>query len=177
MFLLLIFQANLGHYNYVMNSDIGAEAILGKVIWESGQNVPDSWYPSTEARIVTTPNLAAFFYGICHSMNLAMGLACCTMTLLISASIYYFGKMTNLSTNAVLMLILLILALPDNFEILEILYLYACYYSVHVITFFVTLGTYSGLMRREKMHWAAFGIGDDQMPAFYILQEKADEIR
>lgn len=162
LFISLIFLTNLGHYNYVMNSDIGAEAILGKVIWESGQNVPDNWYSSTEARVVTTPNVAALFYGICHSKNLAMGLACCTMTLLIVVTGYYFGKMIRLSLNSILLLVLLILSIPNNFEILQILYLFACYYSVHVIALFITLGTYSGFLRtgenKEGMLWIGMGI-------------------
>ena len=152
LFLLVIFQTNLGHYNYAMNSDIGAEAMLAEVIASSGQNIPDSWYPSTETRFVTTPNLAALFYRLCNSVNLAMGLACCVMTLLIVISSYSFGKSIDLSMTGRLGLILMILMMPDNFDTLEILYLFACYYSVHVVALFWTLSLYCNLIRKRKLN-------------------------
>ena len=152
LFLLLIFWTNLGHYSYVMNSDIGAEAMLAGVIWETGHNLPVNWYPSTETRFVTTPNLAALFYGVCGSMNMAMGLACCVMTLLIVISIYFFGKAIDLSMNGRLGLVLMILMIPNNFNILEILYLYACYYSVHVVALFWTLSLYCNMIRKQRIN-------------------------
>ena len=63
IFILLIVYTNLCHYNYKMNADIGSEAVLGELIWESKQLLPDTWYPSTEARVISTPNVAALFYG------------------------------------------------------------------------------------------------------------------
>ena len=60
-FLLAVFVTNLFHFNYKMNADIGAEAILGRLIWESGQILPDGWYGSNEVRLLCAPNLAALF--------------------------------------------------------------------------------------------------------------------
>ena len=90
VFILLIFYTNLFHYNYKMNADIGSEAVLGELIWKSKQVLPDTWYPSTEARIISTPNIAALFYGMTGNMILSMGLACCFMTVLIVAAWPYF---------------------------------------------------------------------------------------
>ena len=92
IFILLIVYTNLCHYNYKMNADIGSEAVLGELIWESKQLLPDTWYPSTEARVISTPNVAALFYGITGNMNLSMGLACCFMTVLIVCGIVFFCK-------------------------------------------------------------------------------------
>lgn len=92
VFILLIFYTNLFHYNYKMNADIGAEAILGELIWQSKEILPDTWYPSTEARIISTPNIAALFYGMTGNMTLAMGLGCCFMTVLIALAIRFFCK-------------------------------------------------------------------------------------
>ena len=39
----IIFTVNLFHYTYKMNADIAAEGILARLIWESGQWMPDSW--------------------------------------------------------------------------------------------------------------------------------------
>lgn len=62
--IILIFVTNIAHYNYKMNSDIGAEAVLGRLIWDSREIIPSSWYPSTETRIIATPQVGALFYGM-----------------------------------------------------------------------------------------------------------------
>ena len=53
--MIVVFGCNIFHYNYKMNSDIGAEAVLGRLIWDSKEIIPASWYPSTETRIIATP--------------------------------------------------------------------------------------------------------------------------
>ena len=90
--LLCIFMTNLFHYNYKMNSDIGAEAALGRLIWDSKEIIPASWYPSTETTIIATPQISALFYGITGNMDLSMSLACCTMTISIVLAIWFFMK-------------------------------------------------------------------------------------
>lgn len=92
LFFVLICQANLFHYNYRMNADIASEALLGQVIWNSKQWVPDMWYPSTEVTLIGTANLSALFYGLCGSLKLAMELACvvCLPVITRFTQLYYF---------------------------------------------------------------------------------------
>lgn len=78
-----IFVTNIFHYCYEMNSDIAAEAILGRVISETKQLVPSVWYSSTETRVINAANLAGLFNILTYNMNLSMGLACFTSSLLI----------------------------------------------------------------------------------------------
>lgn len=92
LFFSLICCANLFHYNYRMNADIASETLLGQVIWDSGQWIPESWYPSTEVRVIGTANLSALFYGISGSIQLAMGLACISVVLGIIYSIAYMFR-------------------------------------------------------------------------------------
>lgn len=66
---IIIFVTNISHYNYKMNSDIGAEAVLGRLIWDSREIIPSSWYPSTETRIIATPQVAALFHGMTGDMD------------------------------------------------------------------------------------------------------------
>lgn len=94
LFLTLICLANVFHYNYRMNADIASEALLGQLIWDSRQWIPDSWYPSTEVRIIGTANLSALFYGITENMGLSMGLACVSAVLLIGASVIFLMRET-----------------------------------------------------------------------------------
>lgn len=147
--MMVIFGCNIFHYNYKMNSDIGAEAILGRLIWESKEIIPVSWYPSTETRIIATPQVAALFYGLTGNMDLAMGLACCTMTIGIVLAIWIFMKKAGSSRISCLLMCLFCLGLAGNIIILELLYIFAGYYAIHVIAFFFILNCYSSLLQEE----------------------------
>lgn len=114
MLLLCVIMTNLFHYNYKMNSDIGAEAVLGRLIWDSKEIIPASWYPSTETRIIATPQAAALFYGLTGNMDLSMGLACCTMTIGIVLAIWLFVKKAGSSRISCLLMCLFCLGLAGN---------------------------------------------------------------
>lgn len=152
-FLLAVFVTNLFHFNYKMNADIGAEAILGRLIWESGQILPDGWYGSNEVRLLCAPNLAALFYGLCHNMNLAQGLACCVMTVLICINIGYFLGQLGMAHKYRLLMVFLCLMLPSGFIALELTYLFASYYAIHVIVLFFTLAVYGKWVRSGEFQW------------------------
>lgn len=147
-YLLLIFCANMQHFNYKMNSDIGAEAVLGRLIWESGEIIPTSWISSTETRIIATPQIAALFYGLTGDMNLSLGLACCVMSGGIMVAIFIFMKKAGCRNSSCAVMCLLSLSLAGNMTILELLYLFASYYGIHVIAFFIVLSCYNILLRQ-----------------------------
>lgn len=142
VYLALIGCVNVQHFNYKMNSDIGAEAVLARLIWNSGEMVPSTWISSTETRIIATPQLAALFYGWTGDMNLGLGLACCVMTTGILLAIWCFMKKAGFRTESCLLMCVLSLALSGNMTILELLYLFASYYGIHVITFFFIMNCY-----------------------------------
>ena len=149
MLLLCVILTNLFHYNYKMNSDIGAEAVLGRLIWDSKEIIPASWYPSTETRIIATPQVAALFYGLTGNMDLSMGLACCTMTIGIVLAIWFFMKKAGSGRISCLLMCLFCLGFAGNIIILELLYVFAGYYAIHVIAFFFILNCYSSLLQKE----------------------------
>lgn len=155
--LSLIFLSNLFHFNYCMNADIASEAILGEVIWKSGQLIPDTWYPSTEVRVISAPDVAAFFFGMTGNMVLSAGLACCMMTVLILFSILYFSKAAGLKRTSGLMIGFLCLIIPSRLIMLEILYLFAAYYAIHVIVYFFTLGIYVLFIKKQKIAYKLLG--------------------
>lgn len=148
----LMICTNLFHYCYEMNADIASEAVLARLIWESGEWLPKSWYTSTEFRIFTTPNLAALFYGMVHDMAVAMGMACITMLLGILASGYFFISQFSFSRTHKLVFLLLCLIIPNHYVILELFYLFAAYYAVHVIVMFLILGIYARWISGKKVH-------------------------
>lgn len=149
MLLLCVIMTNLFHYNYKMNSDIGAEAVLGRLIWDSKEIIPASWYPSTETRIIATPQAAALIYGLTGNMDLSMGLACCTMTIGIVLAIWFFMKKAGSSRISCLLMCLFCIGFAGNIIILELLYVFAGYYAIHVIAFFFILNCYSSLLQEE----------------------------
>ena len=145
----IIFGCNIFHYNYKMNSDIGAEAILGRLVWESKRLMPPSWYSSTETRIIATPQVAALFYGLTGNMDLSMGLACCAMTIGIMLTIWFCMREMGCSRMSGLLMCLLSLGICGNIVILELLYVFAGYYAIHVITFFFVMNCYSSLLQED----------------------------
>lgn len=157
--LLLIFLTNLFHYNYHMNADIASETILGEVIWKSRQLIPDTWYPSTEVRIISVPNMAALFFGMTEDMVLSAGMACCMMTVLILLSILCFSKLAGMKKMSGLLMAFLCLAIPSGFIMLELLYLFAGYYAIHVVVCFFTLGIYALFIKKRKIAYKLSGGG------------------
>lgn len=137
-----IVVTNVHYFCYKMNADIAAESILAKVVWDSGEWIPKSWYPSTEMRILATPNLAAFFYGMTKSLTLCMGLACICMTVVILICVALLGKRLEWTNVSILVFMLLFLILPNHFVVLELFYLFASYYGSHIILFLLSLVTY-----------------------------------
>lgn len=159
IFILLIVYTNLCHYNYKMNADIGSEAVLGELIWESKQLLPDTWYPSTEARVISTPNVAALFYGITGNMNLSMGLACCFMTVLIVCGILFFCKRVEWIGIPCILMVFLSLTMPTDFTFLELVYVFAGYYAIQTAVLFFTLGIYVEALKGGKIKYGWFIAG------------------
>ena len=79
MVLLVIYLGMFGYMNLAkyaqhVDSDIAAEALLAREIWEQKTLTPDDWIASTERYIFGMPMIAAVFYGITGSMNLSAGI-------------------------------------------------------------------------------------------------------
>lgn len=154
----MIAITNIFHFTYRLDADISSEVVLGREIWDMKQVVPDTWYISTEARIIGPLDFAALFYGLTHNMVLAMGLACCVMTLLITFSMFYFGKSLGLKLQDNLLFVFMGLAVPALFDFLEMLYLFACYYAIHVVNLFLTMGVYVTAIREKRIKWGVFAL-------------------
>lgn len=150
----VIFYINLAHYNYNMNADIASEGLLARLIWESGEWIPSTWYVAEETRVFDVANLAVIFYGFTTNMQLSVALACCTMTLGIVASGYYFVSSLKLERVQKEIFILLCLILPNSFSMLELFYFFASYYSPHIILLFITLGVYARALEQYGKNMA-----------------------
>ena len=144
----IIFSVNLFHYTYKMNADIAAEGILARLIAESGQWMPDSWYVGNEVRLFNVANLAALLYGITGSMILSMGIACCIAACGVVGSAFFLMSSLRLEPAQKALFVLLCMVLPNNYVVAELFYLFAGYYTPVIIVLFLTMGIYAGFLRR-----------------------------
>lgn len=158
IFLAFICITNLMHFNYKLNADLASDVILGRLIWESKEIIPSTWYIAEETRLICTPNLTALFYGLTHRMTLAAGLSCSTMTILILLSALYFGNSMGFTGRENLLFGFLCLMIPMDFTILELFYLFASYYAIHVVILFFTLGTYIRAIKEDRLRWISVAV-------------------
>lgn len=163
---------NLAGYARHVDSDIAAEALLAREIWEERTLTPDNWVSSTERRIFAMPAVAALFYGTTGSMQLAVGIACVLIGAVFFCVLFWFFKKLGLSGLVSLTGVLMICALPVNgirnegqlvpFTAL-LLYLFAEYYVFHCILLFLSIIFYlhlkekaaqqKKLSRRDAVAW------------------------
>lgn len=151
IFLALICVTNLLHFNYKLNADLASDVILGRLIWESKEIIPSTWYVAEETRLICTPNLTALFYALTQRMTLSAGLSCSAMSILILLSALYFGNSMEFSVREGLLFGFLCLMIPMDFVILELFYLFASYYAIHIVILFLTLGTYIRVIKGERL--------------------------
>ena len=64
---------NVCKYSQHVDSDIAAEALLAREIWQEKDITPNNWVSSTERRIIGMPAVASLFYGMTGSMQMAAG--------------------------------------------------------------------------------------------------------
>ena len=147
---------NLFRYKQGLNSDIAAEGLLAREIWETKQWIPDTWYASTETRIISTATWSAPLYGLIENLSLAMGLGCILGMIYFLFCAAYLAKELQFSRTQKLLFLLLCLLLPNNMDEIQMIYTHAGYYVCHLGLFFLTLGWYIRMLKGQEKAW---GIG------------------
>lgn len=159
VYLVMFGYMNLCKYAQHVDSDIAAEALLGREIWQEKDLTPDDWIASTERRAIGMPTVAALFYGMTGSMQTAAGLACILLGSLFLLTFYCFLRKLSLGRPAAVTALLVLCALPANgwrnedqmvpfFTLL--LFLFADYYVLHSIFLLLSFLFYLQL-REQKM--------------------------
>lgn len=152
--LCLIFSyINLFRYKQGLNADIAAEGLLAREIWETKQWIPNTWYTSTETKIISTANWSALFYGLTESMCQAMGWGCIIGMLFLLVCIGYFTKELQFNRGQKILFLLLCLLLPNSLVEIQMIYTHAGYYVVYLALFFLTLGWYVRIQSNDKKKW------------------------
>lgn len=169
IYLAIFGYMNLCKYAQHVDSDIAAEALLAREIWQEKSLTPDDWIASTERYAIGMPTIAAVFYGITGSMQTAVGISCILLGLLFLLAFYYFLRKLSIGRPAAVTALLVLCALPINgwrnedqmvpFVTL-LLFLFADYYVLHSIylffsfLFYLHLRQQKAVTRKTIMEWA-----------------------
>ena len=105
---------NLFCFRQHVDSDIAAESLLVREIWEQKTLTPDNWAGSTERYVFGMPAIAAPFYAITDSMSLATGIACVLLGAFFVVTMYLFFRWLGLKKGTVMLALLMLAALPMN---------------------------------------------------------------
>lgn len=147
---------NLAKYSQHVDSDIAAEALLAREIWETKSLTPDNWMSSTERRVLGTSAVGAVFYGMTGSMTTAMGMASALLGFCVLAALALLLRQCGISRMGMAAALLGICALPVNgirnegqiVPFVTLLwFLFAGYYAMHCICMFLAAAFYIRLCR------------------------------
>lgn len=151
LLVLLFIYINLVQYKYGLNADVASEGMLSKVMCESKEWVPEEWYSSTETRVLSPANIAAIFYGMTKDICLSMGLASVVGMIFILLGTKKMCQELDFEKNQRLWFLFLILLLPNNKNVLELMYLFAGYYAPHVALYFFSMSYYLKLLKNKSI--------------------------
>jgi hypothetical protein len=166
---------NLFCFKQHVDSDIAAESLLVREIWDQKTLTPDNWAGSTERYVFGMPAIAAPFYGMTGSMSLATGIADVILGAFFVVTMYLFFRWIGFRRETAVLALLMLAALPMNglenenqivpfFALL--FYVFADWYVL-----FFTLAIYSFWFYRYLKEKTAYSKKDLKLliPAFILF--------
>ncbi len=166
---------NLFCFRQHVDSDIAAESLLVREIWDQKTLTPDNWAGSTERYVFGMPAIAAPFYGMTGSMSLATGIADVILGAFFVVTMYLFFRWIGFRRETAILALLMLAALPMNglenenqivpfFALL--FYVFADWYVL-----FFTLAIYSFWFYRYLKEKTSFAKKDLKLliPAFILF--------
>lgn len=146
-YLLVFGLLNFVGFPQFCNSDVYADMQFARRAWEQKTLFPEGWTFGNQYYVIATPVLAALFYGVTGSLNLAMALATQTMTALIVLSLFWMLRTFTKDGVAQLMCCLLLISSavayygPYTMNTL-LFFTQGSFYACYLITIFVVFGDY-----------------------------------
>ena len=144
---LVLIYRNMPNF---LDSDMSSEMVLGKLLAEENRPVTDSWYYSTEIRVLNTQLLYAFFFRFTQSWKAVRMLATVVLHLLLTGSVYYFGYRAGYRKQAFLMASVALFPLSIHYFYAMLM---GCYYVPHIVISFMTMGFCMGFMKNGRKHF------------------------
>lgn len=146
-YLLVFGLLNFAGLPQFCNSDVYADMQFARRAWEQKTLFPEGWTFGNQYYVIATPVLAALFYGLTGSMNLAMALATQVMTVLIILSLFWLLRAFTKDGVAQLVCCLLLVSSavayygPYTMNTL-LFFTQGSFYACYLITLFVVFGDY-----------------------------------
>ena len=134
-------------------------AYEGRLMYESSSFFPDNWIFGNQYHIISSPNLAALFYGITKNSISAMSLASSLSTILVLCSFIWclspFVKKNALWIGALCLGGGIIIGSNAAMYIsgLQVLYTMCSYYACYLIGVLLSLGVWIRLRIKKKVPW------------------------
>lgn len=138
---------NFGGFERFATGDMYEDTYVAKLFWEQKTLFPYNWVFGNQYYVITTPVLAALFYGLGMTVNTAMATATTVMVLLILVSFLWmlwpFARWWECLFGCAMMLAVVMgVYIVDTTEG-QIFYLMCSYYAAYLITLFVVFGAYA----------------------------------
>ena len=165
---LLCYMVAFGIINFIgfddlCTTDMYEDTLVARLIWEQKTLFPSNYLFGNQFYVIATPVLAALFYGICGSMNLAMGLATTVMSVLILISFDWmlkpFVKQRAYRYAALLALVAGVYGpYTVSREDGQLFFVMCSFYACYLISFFFLMGDYARARESEDMRPVALVI-------------------
>lgn len=142
--------------------DVYGDALVARLIWEEKTLFPKSWIFGNQYNVISTPVLAALFYGITGSMNLGLSLACMVMNIFIVLAFWWalapFCSRQQILTGLITLLGCVICNPAYPLWEGHYLYIKANYYACYLIVMLVVWGDWLRLVtgKRKKLFCPSF---------------------
>ena len=146
-----IFYINFNAGPSCYNSDMYADMNLAKLMWQEKTLFPESWVFGNQLSVVSTPVLAAIFYGITKNIITSMAIASSVMTVLVFISYCWmlkpFTKLyARLGSFAAMVAVVFVAGNPaTDTNGAQLLFTMASYYACYLIAAFIVFGCYARL--------------------------------
>ena len=130
------------------DSDMYADTLVAKLMWEQKTLFPDNWVFGNQFYVIATPVLCALFYGITGNLNFSMGMASSLMGILVvNIFIWMLSPFVKRKINlwiAVTALLCCVRSGNLQYNFLGQLFFIMCsYYSCYLIVAFFVWGVYA----------------------------------
>lgn len=142
-FILIISSLFLFYFLYKkipfqLDSDMSSELVLSKILSTEKRVITDSWFYSTELRVLNTQLVFAPLFSLTNNWFMVRIISTMFLLLLMLASYYYLCKQINCKKYFAISSLFLVL--PFSITYYEYV-LKGTYYYPHIIISFLTLGT------------------------------------
>lgn len=145
-------DVNINHYCTQLDADLASEALLATVIADNGLVKPDSWYSSSGVRMISSPNIGAFFYKLTGNMYFSLGIACIILMFVLIGLVAVSYRQLGFELYEIFASLIILFSLSDiRSENQSVLFLWAAYYVAYYIALYLMLVFYNMCVRSGRI--------------------------